>query len=338
MTLDPAYLKSALVDGWPEAEWRDVHVVLAVSGGADSVALLRAMFTAKERAGGQGRLYVAHLNHGLRPADAADDEAWLVDLCRRLGMPLEIGRVDVAALAADQGDGLEAAARSARYDFLRVTAERLGARFVAVAHTADDQVETVLHRLIRGTGLAGLAGMPRIRPLTSTVSLVRPILGVRRHDVLKFLAEVGQDFRTDASNSDARFTRNRLRHHLLPMLRSEFNAEVDAALFRLAQQADESQQLAAALAEELSRRAVKISAAQVEIDCRQLAVEPPLLIREVCKLAWTAAGWPLQNMGFDQWQQLATLITTAATGGCLNLPTGIRAERQSERLKISRSA
>ena len=220
-------------------------------------------------------------------------------------MPLEIGRCDVATLAADQGDGLEAAARTARYDFLRATAERLGARFVAVAHTADDQIETVLHRLIRGTGVAGLAGMPRVRPLSPTVSLVRPLLGVSRQDVLTYLQQVGQDFRTDASNADSRFTRNRLRHQLLPLLRSEFNADVDAALLRLAHQADESQQLVAALAEELFRRAVIVSASHVEIDCRQLAIEPRLLVREACKLAWNAVGWPLQNMGFDQWQQLA---------------------------------
>ncbi len=338
MVHDSANLETVLVDGWPPAEWRDVHVVLAVSGGADSVALLRAMLAAKERVGGQGRLYVAHLNHGIRTSVAAADEAWLVDLCRRQDVPLEIGRTDVPTLAADQGDGLEAAARTARYDFLREAADRLGARFVAVAHNADDQVETVLHRLIRGTGVAGLAGMPRNRPLSPTVSLVRPFLGIHRQDVLKYLADVGQDFRTDATNLDTRFTRNRLRHELLPLLRSEFNAEVDAALLRLAQQADETQQLIAARAEELSRRAVRIASVQVEIDCRQLAAEPPLLIREVCKFAWTAAGWPLQNMGFDQWQQLAALVATDAKSGSLNLPSGIRAAKKGERLEISRSS
>ena len=246
--LELTALERALVDAWPPAEWRDTHVVLAVSGGADSVAMLRAAVTAKRRAGGAGRLFVAHLNHGLRP-DAAEDAAWLEALCRRLGLPIESAKTDVSQLAADQGDGLEAAARAARYDFLTQTAERLGARFVAVAHTADDQVETILHRLIRGTGLAGLAGMPRRRSLSPTVLLVRPLLAARRQDVLAYMQHIGQHFRHDTTNIDPRFTRNRLRHQLLPRLRSEFNIDVDAALVRLAEQAAESQQLIASQAE-----------------------------------------------------------------------------------------
>src|SRR3990172_588576 len=119
MTSQPANLEAELTAAWPPAEWRDVHVLLAVSGGADSVAMLRAGLAAKARAGGAGRLHVAHLNHGIRPADAAADEAWLVELCRRLDVPLEVGRRDVPALAAQEGDGLEAASLAASYEFLR---------------------------------------------------------------------------------------------------------------------------------------------------------------------------------------------------------------------------
>jgi tRNA(Ile)-lysidine synthase len=169
------------------------------------------------------------------------------------------------------------------------------------------------------------------------VLLVRPLLGVRRQEVLRYLAAIGQDFRTDATNADPRFTRNRLRHEMLPLLRAEFNAEVDAALLRLAQQADESQRLIATLAEKLFHRAVTVSKSQVQIDSRQLAAEPPLLVREACKLAWTAAGWPLQKMGFDQWQELESLVTSKATAGVLNLPAGIRAERLGDRVNISQA-
>ena len=261
-----------------------------------------------------------------------------MELCRRLDVPLEVGRRDVPALAAQEGDGLEAASRAARYEFLRESAERLGARFVAVAHTADDQVETVLHRLIRGTGVAGLAGMPRVRPLSPTVSLVRPLLAVRRQDVLQYLTTLGQDFRVDASNADPRFTRNRLRHELLPVLRSGFNGDFDQAVLRLAQQADESQQVIAALADRLFRRCATVSENRVQIDCRPLAAEPALLIRETCKMAWTEARWPLQDMGFDQWQQLATLVGEDAGSGSFTLPSGVRAERRGESLDLSRAS
>jgi len=327
---------AALVAAWPPAEWRDVHVVLAVSGGADSVALLRATRAAKQRSGGQGRLFVAHFNHGLRPEAAAADEVWLTELCRSLDVSLEIGRRDVTALAAEQGDGLEAAARAARYGFLRDTAERLGARLVAVAHTADDQVETVLHRLVRGTGMAGLAGMPRVRPLSPTVTLIRPLLSVRRADVLRYLDSIGQGHRTDTSNADPRFTRNRLRRDLLPTLRLEYNTDVDQALLRLAAQADEMQQLIAKLALSLHERYMASSANRISVDCPVLAAESPLLIREACKIAWAAASWPLQNMGSKEWHQLAGLIIQGAEGISLNLPAGVCAKRVGDRLEISR--
>ena len=252
-------------------------------------------------------------------------------------LPCEIGRADVAALADCQGDGLEAAARTARYQFLRQTAQRLGARFVAAAHTADDQVETVLQRLLRGTGVAGLAGMPTSRPLSPAVQLVRPLLGVRRRDILRFLAQIGQDFRTDASNSDRRLTRNRIRHELLPILRADFNAHLDDAILRLARQAGETQQPIAELAEKLLRRAITISPEQLRVDCRSLAKESPLLVREACKIAWTAAGWPLRNMGFDEWQQIQWMTAADSMADAINLPGGFRAERRSDEVVISRS-
>ena len=169
----PHPLELKLAAAWPPSDWADVTVLVAVSGGGDSVALLRAM-TALET-GGQGRICVAHLNHQLRP-DADEDERFVVELSRRLGVACEVERVAVDRLAAQAGDGLEAAARSARYRFLEQAAGRLGARFVATAHTADDQAETILHRIVRGTGVRGLAGMARVRPL-GHATLIRPLAG-----------------------------------------------------------------------------------------------------------------------------------------------------------------
>lgn len=331
-------LEREFESAWPAEAWRDVHVVLAVSGGPDSVALLRAVIAAKERAGGAGRLFAAHLNHGIRPEDAAADEAWLRELCGRLNVPLEVGRSNVPALAETVGDGLEAAARQTRYDFLLTTAEKLGARFVAVAHTADDQVETILHRILRGTGVAGLAGMPRTRPLSPTVTLVRPLLHVERDDVLTYLAKLGQDFRVDTTNTDVRHTRNRLRHELLPLLRDRFNPDVYQSLLRLATQAEETQQLLSSLASDLTEKSVHHSAQGCEIDCAPLAAQPPLLVRELCKTSWTSAGWPLQDMGFNQWHQLAELIQSDASAGSINLPAAIRAERRGNCVYLARIA
>ena len=160
-------LEAQLAAAWAPEAWRDVTVLLAVSGGADSVALLRAMTAIK--GGGAGSLAAAHLNHQLRGADADGDEAFVVELCTRLGITCEVGRTAAGELAAEAGDGPEAAARKARYRFLAATAARLGARYVVTAHTADDQAETILHRILRGTGIGGLAGIARTRPLAMPV-------------------------------------------------------------------------------------------------------------------------------------------------------------------------
>ena len=327
-------LESRFDAAWPARSWCDLHVVLAVSAGPDSVAMLRAALALKNEAGGRGQLVVAHLNHGLRSSEADADEAWLKALCQRWNVPLELGKADVVEMAAQHGNGLETAARNARYDFLQRSAERLGARFVATAHTRDDQVETVLHRLVRGTGLAGLAGISSTRPLSPSVTLVRPLLDVRRRDVLEYLDAIGQDFRTDASNADPRFTRNRLRHELLPLLRGQYNVDVDTALLRLATQARDAQQLVAELAAGLAQQCVARcqEADGIRIECRPLGGQSPLIIREVCKIAWSDVGWPLQAMGFDQWQQLADLVRGDGELPALNLPGNIRARRDRRHL------
>jgi tRNA(Ile)-lysidine synthase len=342
-------LEICFKDAWPVSSWCDLHVLMAVSGGADSVAMLRAALALKRSSGGLGRLYVAHLNHGLRGQEADADAQWLTTVCRRWEIPLEVGKCDVTRHAEGQRDGWEAAARTARYEFLRQTAEKLGARFVAVAHTADDQVETVVQRIIRGTGIAGLAGMRGTRPLSPSVSLVRPLLSVRRAEVLDYLAWLGQNYRTDSTNEDLQFTRNRLRHELLPVMRRYFHTDFDAAILRLAAHAAESQRFIESVAANLVRSCVALEferekrecdimrARGARINCEALARQPDLIVREICKLAWTDAGWPLQAMGFKEWQQLARMVR--AEGDVLTriMPGGVRVYRNDRHLVLRSS-
>jgi tRNA(Ile)-lysidine synthase len=318
-----------LAESWPPREWSETHVVLAVSGGADSVALLRAMAALKEQSRGRGHLHVAHLNHALRGDAADDDAAWVGSLCERLELPSAIGKVDVGSIAEQQGDGWEAAARSARYEFLRGVAERVGARFIATAHSADDQVETVLHRILRGTGLEGLAGIARVRALSASVALVRPMLGRRRSEVVEYLAAIGQDYRDDATNANTQLTRNRLRGELLPQLREQYNSRVDDALLRLAMQAGEAYEVIAELAAAIGRECVGAAANRVSVDCTRLVGEPAIVVRELLRQAWRRAGWSEQSMGFDEWQMLARLVAGADLR-VVNLPGNIRAQREGE--------
>jgi tRNA(Ile)-lysidine synthase len=318
----PHSLESQLAAAWPPSDWGDVTVVVAVSGGCDSVALLRAMQAV--RTDGAGRICVAHLNHRLR-AEADEDEQFVLDLCRRLGVTCEVGRVDVEQLAAESGDGIEAAARQARYDFLEHVAGRLGARFLATAHTADDQAETILHRIVRGTGVRGLSGMARIRPL-GHATLIRPLLGVRRAQLQAYLDAVGQSYRNDSSNADLRFTRNRIRHELMPQLRDRFNSGVTDALLRLGALAAESQEVIDALVAERMDRCVVIEGpAVVRIAVAELANQPRYLVRELLMAIWRRQSWPMQAMGRREWDELSELAASVSLPR-RSLPGGVTLE------------
>jgi tRNA(Ile)-lysidine synthase len=290
---------------WPPEEWQELTVLLAVSGGADSVALLRAMAALKTC--GAGRLYVAHFNHKLRE-EAEDDKQFVMDLCELLGVGCKLGCGNIARMAAEAGEGIEAAARRARRHFLQKVAGEVGARFVVTAHTADDQAETILHRIVRGTGIAGLAGIARSRRL-GHATLLRPLLSVRRSELREYLDNIGQSFREDSSNADRRFTRNRIRHELLPLLAQQYNSGVADALLHLGCLAAEVQGVVEVLVDELCEQAVKFeNDTAVEIGAAALAGRPRYLLRELLVLVWQRQSWPMQAMGFVQWDQLAEML------------------------------
>lgn len=347
-------LETRLAESWPPDSWADVPVLLAVSGGADSMALLRAIVAVKADHGGQAELraelHAAHVNHGLRGRESDLDEQLVAEVCRSLDLPCHVRRVAVHDLAETQGDGLEAAARHARYEVLSQTAERLGARYVATAHTADDQIETILHRVVRGTGVSGLSGIPRVRSLSPAVTLIRPLLGVRRAEVEEYLRSLGQPYRYDESNADRRFTRNHIRHELLPLLRERYNANVDQAILRLGAVAGEAQSLIDSLVDDLLERVApdlsqwdrahpQANVSTVELLVAPLIAEPRYLVRETLKRVWRTAGWPRQAMGFEQWDRLAALAASGAdtlSERRITLPGAITATRDGPRLVLSR--
>ena len=229
------------------------RVVVAVSGGADSSALLLALDELL-KAGRLGlQLTVAHLDHGLRGEAGEEDARWVEALARELGVEVEVGRADVKEISAGAGDNLEQAARRARYEFLAGVAEKCGARVVLTGHTLDDQAETVLLRLLRGSGAEGLSGIEPVRALVAKgeVQLARPLVGwARRALTEEYCRERGVEFRVDAMNVDERFSRVRVRRQLLPLLES-FNPRVVEALSRTAELLREDATVLNTAAEEL---------------------------------------------------------------------------------------
>jgi tRNA(Ile)-lysidine synthase len=249
------------------------RVCVAVSGGADSVALLLGLVEANT-ASAQGYrskgnnseplgvvLSAAHVHHGLRGVDADGDEAFVRELCERVGVPVKVFRVDTVARQAAEREGVEEAARELRYEALRGLMTSGAVDVVATAHTLDDQAETVVMKVLRGAWTEGLGGIsPEVQGLDHPSKhrtlagdpggireqglgvgrSVRPLWGVRRGEVEAFLQGLGQVWREDATNADVSLTRNRVRHVLMPMLR-EFNPGVDALLARTAEVAREEE-------------------------------------------------------------------------------------------------
>lgn len=234
-------------------------VLCALSGGADSMALLSVLEAlAKPRS---LTLHAAHFNHQLRGEESQRDEDFVVQWCQKRGIPLVVGRGDVAQEAQEQGKGVEETARAMRYGFLTATAQELGADKIATAHNADDNAETLLLHLARGTGLDGLTGIPPVRGI-----LIRPLLATPRIDIAVYLAQEEIPHVEDSSNQDTVYARNRLRQEVMPVLRDlnpAFVSTLAANLVHLRGDRD----LLHAMAEKATKTAV-VSEGRVSLSAR----------------------------------------------------------------------
>lgn len=283
--------------------------VVAVSGGSDSVGLLRILHEIGAKAG--LNLSVAHMDHGARGEASRADAAFVEDLARRLNLPFDLGRWQPTRPAHFEAD-----ARSARLAWLRETAETRQASAVALGHTRDDQAETILHRIVRGTGIHGLAGIPARRALGDKITLVRPVLSESRAMIRDYLQSLDQPICEDATNQDLDRTRARLRHDLLPKLEAEYNPQVADALIRLGRQAAASTRAYQNKIVEMERIAgdSRNDHDHVLLLRDRLMTFPSFLRAEVIRLAWRRAGWPEGGMSATRWRRLARLVRRTRMG------------------------
>lgn len=289
-------------------------VLCALSGGADSVSLLLCLAELGVD------VCACHLNHGLRGAEADADEAFCRALCQRENIPFLSERCDAAQEARCTGQSVETAARELRYRFFAACAQALGADKIATAHTADDNLETMLFRLIRGTGLAGLAGIPPVRD-----RIIRPLLRVERRDIEAYLTGRGQEWCTDATNAEDICTRNRIRHQVIPALReivpeAAQHASETAVLLR--QDEDALEQLAGELPEQNT--------------LRWLNGQPEAVRSRAIRHVLSAAGVPEGETGIRHIR--ATERLCEGKGSRVSLPGGFWAERRDGRLLVTAAA
>jgi tRNA(Ile)-lysidine synthase len=306
-------------------------VLVAVSGGADSVAMLHALYQLRERLA--IHLIMAHLNHGMRPSAAADAR-FVEAMGRDLQLPCICETIDVPAYQRRHKLSPEDAARRVRYAFLGATAERQGAERIAVGHTADDQAETVLLRLLRGAGLRGLCGIPARHGL-----IIRPLIRVHRQAVMGFLQAHRIRFRDDPSNQARQYTRNRLRLDLIPQLQQGYNPQLVDVLCTTAQllAADEAA-LQAVAHERLRAACVQNMPGQVHLRIGGLKGLPIALQRRVLREALREAIGTLRGLTSAHIAAIHRLMQTEAGSKALALPRGAVAERRYGLLLIQRQA
>lgn len=305
-------------------------ILLAVSGGADSVALLEALRELAPEL--RLSLGVAHLDHGIRGQAATDDRDFVEALAREAGLPVHLGSVNVPVLARDSGRSLEDAARDARYRFLAETAAEYGYNRTATGHTLDDQAETVLLAMIRGSGMSGLAA---IRPVSG--DRIRPLIQARREDVLLYLTAKNRTYRTDETNADTAYLRNRVRHRLLPLLAAEYNPAIVDGLARQAELLAADEDVLAGLAAGLLKRLARSGRQDgVSIDPVALGRTPVALQRRIIR---AAAGEVLAEgkvpLSFTNVEDVLELAG-GRTGASVDLPGGLVARRRYRELVLSR--
>ena len=322
-----------------------LRVAVAVSGGADSVGLLRALAEAAVEIGLV--LSVAHVHHGIRGQAADEDAEFVRALAERLGLPFSLERVDTPAAARAGKQSIEEAARHLRYTWLRELLAQGKADAIATAHTLDDQAETVLHRLLRGAWTEGLGGIHPVVACAGGV-ILRPFLETRREEIVGWLRGLGQAWREDETNADTAFTRNRIRHELLPQM-AGFNPRIAEQLAHMATIArDEESWWEAELTRLLPSlvlpgRAVRgggraVSTQHPEegsvgIELERLRALAPALRRRVLRAAAKQLGC---GLNFEQTEKL--LETLAAREGLKKqqLTAELRAERTARELRLIR--
>ncbi|MBN1489234.1 MAG: tRNA lysidine(34) synthetase TilS [Phycisphaerae bacterium] len=316
----------------------DELLVVGVSGGADSMALLHGLFRLRTEGGQAPALHVAHLNHGIRGEDADTDEQFVRQQAEALRLPCTTQRMDVPAWAAQTGTSIEEAARSARYAFLERVCRAADASAVAVGHHADDQAETLLHRLLRGTALRGLAGMRPSRLLSadSTIRLVRPLLALRRGQILDFLHGEHIAYRHDCTNDGTQTTRNRIRHELLPLAEAIVNPQAVDALSRLAEQAAGLDAYLRETAERmLETLIVHAGDGEIVLDAGELVRKRTILQTEVVRQAVLQLIPQEGPLTYHHLAAAAELAGQSDSGKSIDLPGRLRITKSYGKLVIA---
>lgn len=286
----------------------DDHVVAAVSGGADSVAMLYILHEISLQR--KLKITVAHLHHGIRGIQADKDLVYVKSIASKLGLTFVSHRVNVPAIARKNKKSIEMAGRDARYRFLIETAQRVNANVIATAHTLDDQAETIILKLARGAGRTGLSGIPRSIEYNG-IRIIRPMLDITRKEIEDFLQTKKILYRQDMSNKNTEILRNCVRHEILPLLRKKLNPQFDRVLARTVETFREEDNYLDAIARRYLARSInmdKYNCGNAKLKVKLLK-RLPLAIRRRVLIQWLGmCGYPVEQIEFSPIDRIAHII------------------------------
>jgi tRNA(Ile)-lysidine synthase len=316
----------------------EARVVAAVSGGADSMALLHVLFSLRDRGVLSQDLVCAHVNHKLRGPDSDADEKFVRSQAEALGLSFFCTSLDVTVYAREHRLSIETAARALRIEALLEMTRQGHGQAIATGHQEDDNAETVVHRLARGTGLRGLAGIWPSRTFNDGIRLIRPLLCVTRREVLRYLHERNLSWREDTTNADLRFRRNTIRHKLLPALQEESHLSLVGSLSGLALSTYQLYTRTVLPAvDHLWPTTVSWSHGEtLSLDVKALEGHPPLIQIELIRQVLARLGCGERDLTDLHYTRLLSLIVTKTSGRAVSLPGGFMARRRGHHVRIGR--
>lgn len=314
-------------------------IIVGVSGGPDSVALLKTLYSLNSEKNLRLRLYVAHLNHQLRRNFSEEDALFVQNLSKELSLPFILKSVNIQKIAAETKLSVEETARKERYAFYLEAARSHNASHIATGHTADDNAETLLHRIIRGTGVLGLGGIPIKRSFSSHMPLliIRPLLFAWKREILEYLEKEQTKYRTDASNYEKEYMRNRIRNELIPLLEKNYNPNIKNSLFRLSQILTTSNEyLLTECNTAFENATIKESNGAYALDTELLLKQPGILQYLLLQKMLTTMHLPLKAIHFGHYSTILEGIAKKGKRKGFQLPGKITVWHEQGKLFLEK--
>jgi tRNA(Ile)-lysidine synthase len=311
-------------------------ILLAVSGGADSTALLYALCAIKTESVFSGRFLCAHINHQLRGAESDGDEAFVIEQAEKLNLPITTKRLSVQGFARKNKLSIETAARELRIESLLDIAKANDCRWVATAHQKGDSAETVIQRLVRGTGFRGLGGIWPVRKFADGISFVRPLLCVGRDEIVEYLNKRKLKWRVDRTNDDCSYRRNFIRHRLLPALQQQCSGSIVEQLAKLSQSAQKFYSLVCSEAEKVWPNLADCTADNVTLDLKSFLAQTPAVKVEIVRRSLTYLGGGERDLTHRHYERILQLALQKTAGRQIELPDGFIVWREYGNLIFAR--